>query len=481
MLSGAPDARSWPSWRSIVAVEELTSPSFRGALPGGLVRRWSTAADVEAIAALLGMTLRRAEDEMPNPRTVAGTHLLMDSEFPYMEVGDAAVVEAPGDGGTAIVACIFFWRHTWSFAGIPFGVTRPEMVATQPSHRRRGLVRALFEMVHARGDAEGHLLSAITGIPYFYRQFGYEYVLELEGSRTAFFQLVPEAEAGRTEACVLRPARLADVDRLKEMYDASRGTSLVWHEAPTEHWRSEIRVWDHPRVREADVRSQGADSRYWMIETTGGEVVGSIRIASRRRGRALHVEELVFAAGADATTIAPALMRALREIGKRTPPLRDDAGDCDEIELALGASHPFYDLLGDEVAPKRVAPYAWLIRVPDLPAFLRHVCPALDDRLARSVFAHSTVNLELDLYRNGIRLVIERGRVVTIEPWLAPVPEEQSTAMGCPPLTFLQLLLGYRSVDELTATFPDVWVRPERRLLADTLFPKIHSRVEQLA
>ena len=72
------------------------------------------------------------------------------------------------------MACVFFWRHAWSFAGILFGVTRAEMVATEPSYRRRGLVRALFEMVHARGAAEGHLLSAITGIPYFYRQFGYE-------------------------------------------------------------------------------------------------------------------------------------------------------------------------------------------------------------------------------------------------------------------------------------------------------------------
>ena len=29
--------------------------------------------------------------------------------------------------------------------------------------------------------------------------------------------------------------------------------------------------------------------------------------------------------------------------------------------------------------------------------------------------------------------------------------------------------------------FPDVWVRSERRLLVDTLFPKMPSRVEQLA
>ncbi len=57
------------------------------------------------------------------------------------------------------------------------------MVATDARYRNRGLVRALFEMIHARSSAEGHLVQAITGIPYFYRQFGYEYVLDLDGSR----------------------------------------------------------------------------------------------------------------------------------------------------------------------------------------------------------------------------------------------------------------------------------------------------------
>jgi GNAT superfamily N-acetyltransferase len=468
-------------WRTIGSVQDIAAPGFREELPDGLVRRWSTAADVEPIAALLGATLRRAEDEMPNPRTVAGTHLVMQSDFPYMSVGDGAVVEDPARDESSIVACIFFWRHTWSFAGIPFGITRPEMVATEPSYRRRGLIRALFEMIHARGASEGHLLSTITGIPYFYRQFGYEYVFDLEGSRTAFFPLIPDRHPEQAEGCDLRVATLDDVERLKAMYDASRGESLVWHEAVPEHWRSEIGLWDDPRVRDADLRTHGADSRYWMIETPDREVVGSIRIASRRRGRALHVDELVFAEDADVEAIAPALMRSLREVGMRTLAIRDDAEECGEIRLSLGASHPLYSLLGDDVAPKREPPYAWLVRVPDLPAFLRHVRPAFEARLERSVLANSRGTLEIDLYRDGLRIVIDRGRLVEIEPWQAPVPEEESTTMGCPPLTFLQLLLGHRSLDELTAIHPDVWVRSERRLLVDTLFPKIPSHVEQLA
>ena len=460
-------------------VRHAASPEFRDQLEGGLVRRWSTDADVERIAALLGATLRRAQDEMPNPRTVTGTRLVMDSDFPYMGVEDAAVVENPADG--EMVACVFFWRHTWSFAGIPFGVTRPEMVATAPAYRRRGLVRALFEMIHARGADEGHLLSAITGIPYFYRQFGYEYALDLDGSRTAFFPSIPDRDAAQVEACRLRPAELADVDRLKAMYDAWRGASLVWHEARAEHWVSEIRLWADPRVRGSDVRVHGVDSRYWVIETPDADVAGSIRIASRRRGRGLHVDELVFAPGADVASIAPALMGALRDVGSQTPALRDDAGECDEIVLGLGANHLLYDLLGDDVATKREPPYAWLIRIPDLLAFLQHVRPALDARLESSAFATFSGVVEIDLYRQGLRIAVERGRIATIEPWRAPVPEHEATAMGCPPLTFVQLLLGHRSLSELTAIFPDVWARSDRRLLFDTLFPKLPSRVEQLA
>src|SRR5438552_3872631 len=97
---------------------------------------------------------------------------------------DFGLIEDTSKEGNPVVACTSLWKHTWTYEGIPFSVGRPEMVATDSAYRHRGFIRALFEMVHERSEAEGDLVQAITGIAYFYRQFGYEYALELEDRRT---------------------------------------------------------------------------------------------------------------------------------------------------------------------------------------------------------------------------------------------------------------------------------------------------------
>ena len=104
----------------------------------------------------------------------------MSGTHPLMGPGDFALVEDQSKPHNPLVACTCLWRHTWEYEGIPFAMGRPEIVASDPAYRHRGLIRALFELIHARSEAEGHLVQAITGIPYFYRLFGYEYALDLE-------------------------------------------------------------------------------------------------------------------------------------------------------------------------------------------------------------------------------------------------------------------------------------------------------------
>jgi len=460
---------------------DLASPSFRGPLGDGLIRRWSTAVDTEKFAQLLGTVFRDQEDPMPNPRVMSEARLNMGGAFPYVTPADLAVVEDTSKPERPLVACTTFWRHTWSYAGIPFGVTRPELVATDPAYRRRGLVRAIFEMIHARGAAEGHLLQAITGIPYFYRQFGYDYVLDLDAGRTVYFSLIPAKKGDEPEAGSLRLARLEDVDQIVALYNGRRGDSLVWHEGTERHWRFAIDAWNDPAIRDQDPTQVGLNGHYWLILDATQVIRGYLWVAARRWGPNLSVREVILAPGGDLPDLIPALLRCLRDLGLSTPAVKPEAPPCSEINFHIGRSHPLHDLLGDALAPRVEPPYAWYIRVPDLRAFLQHIAPALEERLARSILAGYTGDLKIDLYREGLQLRFERGKLLGVEPWRAPVHNNEEAEMGCPPITFPQLLLGYRSLEELRAIFPDVWAKDDKRLLIDILFPKQPSIVEPLS
>ena len=138
----------------------------------------------------------------------------------------------------------------------------------------------------------------------------------------------------------------------------------------------------------------------------------------------------------------------------------------------LGAEHPVYQVF-DKRLPHTVEPYAWYVRVPDLPGFLRHVAPVLEQRLESSPLVGHSGELKISFYRSGLRLAFEGGRLVDVEPW-QPTPEQEGDA-GFPDLTFLQLLFGYRSMEELDHAFADCWASGDKaRPLFDALFPKCH-------
>jgi hypothetical protein len=145
----------------------------------------------------------------------------------------------------------------------------------------------------------------------------------------------------------------------------------------------------------------------------------------------------------------------------------------------LGLQHPAYEALGTSL-PLIRTPYAYYMRVPDLVGFLNHIKPALEKRIAESIAAGHSREIKISFYRTGLRLVIEKGKLTTIESW-KPSPEDEG-AIAFPELTFLQILFGYRSYDELHQSFADCWCEnQEVCALINILFPKKLSDVFPVA
>ncbi|RPI24049.1 MAG: GNAT family N-acetyltransferase, partial [Chloroflexota bacterium] len=207
-------------------------------LDGGLVMRRATPDDAEALSDFNARIHIEDGQDHPDEGIRAWTHDLLTIPHPTFQPGDFTIVEEAATG--KIVSSLNLISQTWAYGGIPFGVGRPELVGTLPEYRNRGLVRLQFDVAHQWSAERGEKVQAITGIPYYYRLFGYEMTLNLGGGRAGFKPQVPKLKEGEAEPYRVRPAAEADIPFITEMYAASCLRSLVhcvWDESL---WKYEL-------------------------------------------------------------------------------------------------------------------------------------------------------------------------------------------------------------------------------------------------
>jgi len=431
------------------------------ALPEGLRLRGATAADAPAISELV-------ETVLPHPGAPGAQRAwaadLLRGDHPIGRVEDFSVVE---DRAGRLVSSAAFLRQTWCYAGIPIAVAMPEMIVTLPEHRRRGLVRAQFEWHHRRCQERGVLLQAVDGILNFYRQFGYEPSLQLKGYRTGFQETLPPLSAADRAAYEIDEARSADVPFLAEVYEHSLRRSLISCPRDEATWRYEVTE----RSRQSSLRH-----RLLIVRHRGQPAAIVAHEAMLDDGR-LRIFLCEARRGASWLTVGPVILHHLAAVGEA---MAQSASErflgC---EYYLGTAHPLFQVFADEL-PAIFPPVAWYVRVPDLAALVSAIVPVLEARLADSPLSGHSGELRLGFYRDGLLLRFEAGRITAVQPWHSLDYKEASSALF-PDQTFLSLLLGYRSVDELRKAHADCWTWHKSDVLLDILFPRHSSNVLPLS
>jgi GNAT superfamily N-acetyltransferase len=432
-------------------------------LGDGLILRRSTPEDVERLVAFNGDLHRETGAEEPEEYVAAWTRDLMSGEHPSFDPGDFTIVEDTRSGSIVSTLCLI--PQTWSYDGVRFGVGRPELVGTHLDYRGRGLIRAQIDVIHGWSEERGLQVQAITGIPYFYRQFGYEMALTLGGSRHGYKYHVPKLKDGEEEPVCLRQAVEADLPFIAQLYEHGLlryPVTCVWDEAL---WRYELLGKSQKNVNRRELR---------LIETPKGEPVGFIAHAPSLWGNRMILSAYELKPGVSWLAVTPAVVRYLWATGEGWA-AQDPKQEMERFVLRLGVEHPAYQVFPGGL-PHLSKPYAWYLRVPDLPGFLRCLAPALERRLAGSPLAGHSGKVKISFYRSGLQLGFEAGQLAAVEPW-QPTPAESGDARF-PDLTFLQLLFGYRSLEELDHAFADCWASDDSaRPLLDALFPKRASDV----
>jgi hypothetical protein len=442
-------------------------------LGNGLVLRRSTPEDADALSEFNGSI--HGDDAQDAQRLAAWTRDLLTRPHPTLRPDDFTIVEETATG--RIVSSMNLIPQTWSYEGIEFGVGRPELVGTAPEFRNRGLVRIQFEEVHKWSAERGHLVQAITGIPYYYRQFGYEMALDLGGRHVGYEANVPKltpapaggaGEDGEKEAYRIRPAREDDLEFIAGLYNRAIQRHAIACIRTPEIFKYEL-----------DGQSENNSDHYQMflIEDLSGNSIGYFQHPTWLGNTGVSALWYELKPGVSWLAVTPAVVRHLWNKGQEYA--QRDGKSCSTFSFMLGANHPVYEALGKSLPDTRT-PYAFYMRVPDLVAFLNHIKPALEKRIVGSIAAGHSREIKISFYREGLKLVLEKGRLAAIEAW-KPSPEDEG-AIAFPGRTFLQILFGYRSYDELHQSFADCWCdSQEVYVLINVLFPKKPSDVFPVA
>lgn len=444
----------------------MTTTNIIRDLGNGLVLRRSTPADAEKLGDF--NALIHTDTDEPDPRLRAWTRDLLERPHPTFCADDFTVIEEQATG--RIVSSLNLISQTWTYDGIPFKVGRPELVGTLPEFRNCGLVRVQFEEVHKWSAARGEMVQAITGIPFYYRQFGYEMCVDLDGSRSGFEMNLPKLKDVESEPYRIRAATEADIPFLREVYDYASRRSLLAVVRDDALWRYDLNGRSEKNVQRFVLK---------IIEQgTTGEPAGYLAHPDYSWDVTCPVMAYELKPGISWLEVTPSVIRHMWDVGKVA--CERDGKTRSAFTFALSGSHPVYEAMRDSL-PRVRQPYSWYLRVPDLPGFIRHITPVLERRLSESLIPGFSGEVRISFYRSGLRLGLEKGRLTLVEPW-QPGQKENEGEVAFPDLTFLQLVFGHRTMDELKQSRADCWWDNDRtRLLLSTLFPRKQSQFMSIA
>ena len=346
--------------------------------------------------------------------------------------------------GDRVVSTSVLLDHRARYGDVPLELGQIEYVATDPDYRRRGLIRAQFEFLHGPSAALGHLLTIVTGIPYFYLRFGYGHGLQHPDR----YRLV-DRHPFDTRAWSVAPAGPDDqaaVDRLHQTAHAA--ADLVLYRS-LDDW-----AWllGHAAKHGEEL----------FVARRGGVVEGYGRL--QRRPESLVDRCELFEAASDTVGAGHALLNYARS---------GDEGA--ELSVLDRPGTPFSVALSEagEATQDYFPIYA---RIPDPVTFLDHVRPVLSHRLAASPYAAEQGELVISLYDSTILLTYDRGEVTSVRSGPAMEDPFEEGHAGVSPDALPALLLGRFGARALEARTDDVELIRDGPLL-EVLFPRMRADV----
>lgn len=397
----------------------------------GIVVRSAQAGDVEQILAMVGDRL----DENGVPDAAAAL----------------AGVDGPGRfvvavDGDRVVAVTALWQDRVRVGPTVLPSGQIDFVASLAGYGGRGLVRDLMNMVLARSAARGDLVQVMLGIPYFYRQFGFSYVIPVPTP----YELRADADLAVPDGLEVREAGPGDLPGVRRLQDAVQAGYDVAMPHSDDTWRS----------------LAAAETVAFRVVNDGSAMSGFARHkigAGQAAGDGPHDITVAEVAAIGVGPVRALLADARTQARGGNVMVKDRPGAAVSAVLpAIGLAHQETDM--------------YMVRVADPVALLDALRPTLSARLKASHFARESGDLLVSYYRGGVVLTYSAGAVTAVRSAQGKQGPVAAGGIGVPPDVLPDLLFGPHGAARLEHLHADCNLGPQRTL-ADALFPPVAADV----
>ncbi len=329
-------------------------------------------------------------------------------------------------------------------------------VGTLKEYRRKGFARALythFEEILQRGE---YHISTIMGIPYYYRQFGYDFILPLNRKVQLRVDQIPVPKNKASKAIVFREAHQDDIPNLMHMFDVHSKKMLV-HAARTKG------LWE---LQERFHKEFEQEFKTIVLERKG-KAVGYFRLCVH--GAKKHTPQGLWLSVMESSiTTFDDVLQTLQYL--RGCAAEENARRIDLVGPAVNNMCRVAQDLGGHVD----IGWKYQIRIPNMTRFLGQIRPVLENRLIGTMFEGMTHELAINAYEHCYLLSFVNGNLTTVKDIGMQEVREYRT-FSAPPNDLVRLVLGDYTIEELRYQNIDFIVSKELKPLVETLFPKRDS------
>ena len=335
----------------------------------------------------------------------------------------------------------------WSIGGIHLKAAEMGHVGTLPEYRGKGLVQRLIDEYHKEVQRRGYDIAVIEGIPYFYRQFGYEYAIPLLEETKIRLDQIPDWKS----KIKIRRFAEKDTPKAKTLLERSQKKFYVHSIRDETVWKLQQRT---------KIASDPEPFQDYAVEEQG-KMIAYFRIREISNEKELLLTEITEVD----QLAAQAVLSFLKNYGNQH--------NLKTLSTNISYEEPLAEYLVSLGAMKSVPTYAWQIRITDYVRIFRKLKPLLEHRLANSMYCRLTETLNFNFRVFIIQAAVKDGKIKAIRK----IAKGERSPIGLNPLAFVQLMTGYKNRQELEETVPDVRVAVSHRPLIDVLFPKMPSYI----